>query len=174
MHLGFLAAVATSVIGGVLGVLLATKIATGRDVIPDGGEDAHPATMVVGFLIPVGMALAEWGLRGSTLPAAGRLGRCQIGLPFLGGVLLMVGLLLDIDPLPPLAALIELVGVVIFFIRMRPELRGSRGASGRRGASRRRRRSPSSSTSSSSTTWRAPTRATSTSCPPTRSWPSTT
>ncbi len=68
VHLGFLAAVATSVVGGVLGVLLATKIATGRDVIPAGGEDAHPATMVVGFLIPVGMALAEWGLRGSDAP----------------------------------------------------------------------------------------------------------
>jgi hypothetical protein len=120
VHLGFLAAVATSVIGGVLGVLLATKIATGRDVLPSGGEDAHPATMVVGFLIPVGMALAEWGLRGSALPRAGRQGTAQIGLPFLGGVLLMVGLLVDVDPLPPLAALIELVGVGIFVVRLAP------------------------------------------------------
>ena len=123
VHLGFLAAVATSVAGGVIGVLLATKIATGRDVVPDGGEDAHPATMVVGFLIPVGMALAEWGLRGSALEPAGRLGRAQIGLPFLGGLVLMTGLLLDIDALPPLAALIELAGVVIFCIRMRSGVR---------------------------------------------------
>jgi hypothetical protein len=123
VHLGFLAAVATSVVGGVLGVLLATKIATGRDVIPAGGEDAHPATMVVGFLIPVGMGLAEWGLRGSDIRPAGRLGTAQIGLPFLGGVLLMIGLLVDIDPLPPLAALIELVGVVIFFKRLGPDIR---------------------------------------------------
>ena len=123
VHLGFLAAVATSVIGGVIGVLLATKIATGREVIPDGGEDAHPATMVVGFLIPVGMALAEWGLLGSAVRRAGRLGWAQIGLPFLGGLLLMVGLLADIDPLPPLAALIELAGVVIFFIRLGPAIR---------------------------------------------------
>ncbi|MGE0796326.1 MAG: hypothetical protein AB7O29_13425, partial [Acidimicrobiia bacterium] len=123
VHLGFLAAVATSVVGGVLGVLLATKIATGRDVLPSGGEDAHPATMVVGFLIPVGMALAEWGLRGSPTEPAGRLGRAQIGLPFLGGLLLMVGLLADIDPLPPLAALVELAGVVIFLIRMLPAIR---------------------------------------------------
>ena len=124
VHLGFLAAVATSVVGGVLGVLLATKIATGRDVIPAGGEDAHPATMVVGFLIPVGMALAEWGLRGGApLEPAGRMGRAQIGLPFLGGVVLMVGLLLDVDPLPPLAALIELAGVVIFCIRLFPAVR---------------------------------------------------
>lgn len=123
VHLGFLAAVATSVIGGVLGVLLATKIATGRDVLPSGGEDAHPATMVVGFLIPVGMALAEWGLNGSSLRPAGRLGLAQIGLPFLGGVLLMLGLLIDVDPLPPLAALIELAGVAIFVVRLAPDVR---------------------------------------------------
>ena len=176
VHLGFLAAVATSVIGGVLGVLLATKIATGRDVIPDGGEDAHPATMVVGFLIPVGMALAEWGLRGSRLPAAGRLGplpdrpavpgrrRCS-----------MLGLLLRHRPAPAARRLIELVGVVIFVIRMRPDLRrravGRADAEAVRGGVGAR---PSSPTSSSSTTWPAPTRATSTSCPPTRSSPSTT
>ena len=118
VHLGFLAALATSVIGGVLGVLLATEIATGRDVLADGGEDAHPATMVVGFLIPVGMALAEWGLRGDRLERAGRLGVAQIALPFVGGIVLMIGLLLDIDPLPPLATLIELGGVIIFFKRL--------------------------------------------------------
>ncbi len=123
VHLGFLAAVATSVVGGVLGVLLATEVATGRDVVPSGGEDAHPATMVVGFLIPVGMALVEWGLNGDAVRPAGRLGRAQIGLPFLGGVLLMIGLLADVDPLPPLAALIELVGVVIFVIRLAPDVR---------------------------------------------------
>jgi hypothetical protein len=117
-HLGFLAAVATSVVGAVIGVLLATKIATGWDVLPDGGVDAHPATMVVGFLIPVGMALAEWGLRGRDLPRADRLGTLQMAFPFVGGLVLMTGLLLDIDPLPPLATLIELVGVVIFVKRL--------------------------------------------------------
>jgi hypothetical protein len=123
VHLGFLAAVATSVVGGVLGVLLATKIATGRDVLPSGGEDAHPATMVVGFLVPVGMALAEWGLSAGALRPAGRMGRAQIGLPFLGGVLLMVGLLVGSDPLAAMAAVIELAGVVIFVIRLAPAIR---------------------------------------------------
>jgi hypothetical protein len=118
VHLGFLAAVATSVVGGVIGVLLATEIATGRNVLTDGGSDAHPATMVVGFLIPVGMGLAEWGLRGGALGPAGRLGTAQVALPFVGGLVLMVGLLLDIDALPPLATLIELVGVIIFFKRL--------------------------------------------------------
>ena len=35
----------------------------------------------------------------------------------------MIGLLADVDPLPPLAALIELVGVVIFVIRLAPDVR---------------------------------------------------
>ncbi|MDP1818543.1 MAG: hypothetical protein Q8K58_01445 [Acidimicrobiales bacterium] len=119
VHLAILAAVATSVVGGVLGVLLATEIATGRNVLTDGGSDAHPATMVVGFLIPIGMALAEWSLRPSgRLEPAGRLGTAQVALPFMGGLLLMVGLLLDIDALPPLATVIELAGVAIFFRRL--------------------------------------------------------
>lgn len=123
VHLGFLAAVATSVVGAVLGVLLATEIATGRDLLPSGGEDAHPATMVVGFLIPVGMALAEWGLRGAPQERAGRLGTAQVALPFVGGLVLMLGLLIDSDALPPLATLIELVGVGIFMRRLWPWLR---------------------------------------------------
>lgn len=118
VHLGFLAAVATSVVGGAIGVLLAIESAFGRNVVTDGGSDAHPATMVVGFLIPVGMALAEWGLRGSDLERAGRLGTAQVALPFVGGLLLMIGFLLDIDALPPLATLIELAGVAIFFKRL--------------------------------------------------------
>ena len=123
VQLGFLVAVATSVVGGIIGVLVATEMATGRDVVADGGYDAHPATMVVGFLIPVGMALAEWGLRGTATGRAGRLGTAQMAFPFVGGLLLMVGLLLDIDALPPLATLIELIGVGIFFKRLWPDLR---------------------------------------------------
>ena len=126
VHLGFLAAVATSVIGGVIGVLLATEIATGRNVLTDGGSDAHPATMVVGFLIPVGMGLAEWGLRGGAPGPAGRLGTAQVALPFVGGLVLMLGLLLDVDALPPIATLIELVGVGIFFKRLGRPIRGVR------------------------------------------------
>lgn len=122
-HLGFLAAVATSVAGAVLGVLLATKIATGHDVVPKGVTGAHPGTMVVGFLIPVGMALAEWCFRWGNLTRATRLGVWQIATPFVGGLLLMVGLLFEITPLPPIATLIELGGVVIFVIRVWPFVR---------------------------------------------------
>jgi hypothetical protein len=122
-HWGFFAAVATSAVGGLLGVLLGIKIATGNNVLPSGGADAHPATMVVGFLIPVGMALCEWCLAWPRPERAGRLGIAQIVLPFIGGLLLMVSLLLDIIPLAPIAALIELGGVGIFLKRLWPRLR---------------------------------------------------
>jgi hypothetical protein len=122
-HVGFLAAIATSVAGGTIGVLLATKIATGRDVVPSGADDAHPGTMVVGFLIPVGMALAEWCFNWPKLTKAQRLGQAQIVLPFLGGLILLVSLLFDIKPLAPVSALVELAGVVVFIKRLWPNFR---------------------------------------------------
>ena len=122
-HWGFLAAVGTSVAGGVLGVLLGLRIATGDKWLPSGGEDAHPATMVFGFLLPVGMALAEWCLCWPRPAKATRLGIWQMSLQFTAGVILAIGLLLDLPPIIPLAALANLGGVAIFIKRMLPRLR---------------------------------------------------
>ncbi len=120
---GFIAALGTSVTGGVLGVLLGLEIATGNNFLPDGGEDAHPATMVVGFLIPVALAMAEWAFFFPRPPKATRAGQIQMIFPFLGGVLLMLSLLLNVEPLAPLAILLEMVGLVIFIVRMLPSWR---------------------------------------------------
>lgn len=124
-HLGFLVALVTSVIGGVLGVMLATEIAKGWDMGPSTLDAAHPATMVVGFLTPVGMALAEWGLKGGNLDRLSRIGVIQIAFPAVGSVLLMVGILGEITPLPPIAALANLVGIGILAWRMRAPLRST-------------------------------------------------
>ena len=122
-QLGFIAALGTSITGGVLGVLWGLKVASGTNWLPSGGEDAHPATMVVGFLIPVALSMAEWAFFFPRPPKATRAGQIQMVFPFLGGVLLMLALLLDIVPLAPLAILLEVVGVVIFFVRMFPQFR---------------------------------------------------
>ena len=122
-HLGILVAVGTSVIGGVIGVLWAILIATGRDVLPDGAEDAHPATMVLGFLVPVGMAMAEWAFTWPRPERATRLGVVQMALPFVGGLLVMAGLFLDATPLLGLSLPFEIMGVGIFVRRMWPYLR---------------------------------------------------
>jgi hypothetical protein len=101
------------------------RLATGDNWIPEGGEDAHPATMVVGFLIPVAMALGEWALTWPRPTAVTRLGMAQLALPFIGGIMLMIGLLWEIDPLVQLSLPLELLGIGIFIYRMRSELRGA-------------------------------------------------
>lgn len=121
-RLGLLAALATLAVGAVLGVLIGLEL-TGDVDLPDGAYDAHPATMVVGFLIPVGMALAEWRLAPSLVEVvADRRGRAQIAAPFVGGVLLMVGSLLDVVPLIGLSLPLEIAGVVILVRRLWPQL----------------------------------------------------
>ena len=117
---GFLYALATSVTGGVLGVLYGILLASDIKALPDGGEDAHPATMVVGFLVPVGMALAEWGLRpeDADKPAT-RGGFWQMTLLFLGGFTLMVGILLDVVPLITLNLPFSIAATVMFIVRNR-------------------------------------------------------
>jgi hypothetical protein len=117
-HWGFLAALGTSIAGGVIGVLLGLQIATGNKFLPTGGEDAHPGTMVVGFLIPMGLALSEWAFFFPRPPKATRLGIIQMAFPFAGGILLMLSILLDITPLAPLAILLQVAGLIIFYKRM--------------------------------------------------------
>ena len=125
-HLGMLAGLATSVVGAVLGILLGLRYSNPDLGISETVSEAHPATMVVGFLIPVGMAFAEWVLNpASTSVRAGRLGQLQIGLPFLGGVAVVLGLLLDILPLIMLSLPLEVAGLGIFVWRMLPLLRST-------------------------------------------------
>ena len=123
---GLLAALATSVTGGILGVLYGILIASRGDakVLPAGGEDAHPATMVVGFLVPVGLALIEWWLRPdeARMPAC-RAGFWQMALLFLGGFTLMIGVLLDAVPLITLNLPFEIVAIGIFLRRNWASLR---------------------------------------------------
>lgn len=122
-HWGFLAALGTSIVGGCLGVLLGWKIANGTDWIPSNTDGAHPATMVVGFLVPVGLAMSEWAFSFPTPPKATRLGIIQMMFPFAGGLILMTSILWDITPLAPLAILSSGYGFGIFIKRMWPQLR---------------------------------------------------
>jgi hypothetical protein len=122
-HWGFLAAMGTSVVGGVLGVLWGLEFATGDQWLPEDGGDAHPATMVVGFLVPVALGMAEWAFFFPRPPRATRLGIIQMVFPFVGGAILMLSILLDIVPLAPIAVLLQVVGIGIFLYRMWPAFR---------------------------------------------------
>jgi hypothetical protein len=122
---GLLGALATSVTGGVLGVLLGILIASNGDVktLPADGEGAHPATMVVGFLIPAALSIIEWLLRPDDLERkATRAGFTQMVLLFLAGLSLMVGVLTNIVPLIILNLPFEIAAIAIFFVRNRASL----------------------------------------------------
>jgi hypothetical protein len=122
-RLGILAAVATLLLGSVLGVLLGEMLATGNAILPGDAYGSHPATMVVGFLVPVGMALAEWQLRPESLDErATGLGWAQIGLPFIGGLCVTAGLLGSSTPLVALSLPFEILGVGIWVYRLRSVL----------------------------------------------------
>jgi hypothetical protein len=123
-RLGILAAVLTLTLGGLLGVLLGVMLATGNDILPGDAYASHPATMVIGFLVPVGMALAEWNVRPELLEEkATRAGWLQIGLPFLGGIFVTAGLLADSPPLISISLPFEIIGVGILVKRLWPGLR---------------------------------------------------
>jgi hypothetical protein len=127
-RLGILAAVTTLSIGGLLGVLLGIMIATGNDILPGDAYASHPATMVIGFLVPVGMALAEWHVRPELLDQrATRAGWLQVGLPFIGGICVTAGLLADAPPLISVSLPFEVIGVGIFVKRVWPGLRNVDG-----------------------------------------------
>lgn len=123
-RLGVLTALATSVIGGTIGVLLGLELSGKGDLLPEGAYDAHPATMVVGFLVPIGMALAEWHLdpAGIGRPADTR-GRIQVIALFVGGIVLMAGALADQPALIGLNLPCELIAVGLFLKRLAPALR---------------------------------------------------
>lgn len=123
-HLGLLVGLATSVVGALLGVLNALRIAQTDSSISETLGDAHPAVMVVGFLVPVGMAMIEWTLRPESIDErATRLGQFQIGLPSLGAVALTLGILADVEPLIMLSLPLQVAGLVIFLIRTLPTSR---------------------------------------------------
>jgi len=125
-HLAVLAALTTLTIGAVLGVLMQLALAGRANFLPQGAFVSHGATMVAGFLILGGMAITEWRLRPSGTPLTlSRAGIAQVGLPFLGGLSLMVGALLDVFILTILVAPLQVAGVIIYLWRLGPRIFGA-------------------------------------------------
>jgi hypothetical protein len=118
-HLLVLLGLTSSVIGGTFGVINGLAIAFEWTWVPASFFEAHPGTMEVGFVIPVAMGLAEWGLRrGSIEPNVTRAGRTQVGLMFLAFAWVLGFILLEQDQLAGLGILFAIVGLVIFYSRL--------------------------------------------------------
>ncbi|HLC02736.1 MAG TPA: hypothetical protein VJK02_06845 [Anaerolineales bacterium] len=122
-HLGILAAATTLTVGALVGVLMGLAMSGSLTGLPTGIFVTHPTSLVIGYLILAGMAIAEWRLIPDRRPlGADRWGVAQVVLPFLGGVVISVGAMLDNFMLISLNVPLELAGVIIFLIRLGPRL----------------------------------------------------
>lgn len=119
------------VIGAVLGVLLGLQLA-GTEIVAAENADrlgsAHPAAMVIGYVVLAAVALVEWLIRKGTVPklSESRAGMIQMILIFLAGVLGLVGFLIDNEMLLQLNVPLEVVGLIILLVRLRSFLAPSR------------------------------------------------
>jgi hypothetical protein len=129
--LSLLLSIVSLFIGAVLGVLLGLQIA-GTDLV--GGEvgdrigQAHPNTMTIGFVILAGLGITEWLLRsGSARPIRQeKAGVVQVSLFFLAGVVIIVGILGDIEGLAETGGALQVVGLFIFLPRVAKDLAPAR------------------------------------------------
>lgn len=115
------------VIGAVLGVLLGLQLAEVEIVAPENAGslgEAHPAAMVVGYVILAAVALVEWILRAGRVPSTSesKAGVVQMSLIFLAGLLGMLGILLDNDAMLQANVPLEVVGLIILIWRLRSYL----------------------------------------------------
>src|SRR5438034_1259212 len=75
-RLAALGAVTNLTIGAVLGVVLEARY--NGAAIGGNLNGAHPGMMVVGYLIPIGMALVEWRFKGGMDAPRSTLGTIQV------------------------------------------------------------------------------------------------
>jgi hypothetical protein len=108
----------TSVLGGLFGVINGMAIAFDWSV-PASFFEAHPGTMEIGFVMPIAVGLAEWGLRpdrrGEPATTAGKV---QVGLFFLAFLVILIAILAEQEPLIGLGTMLGVAGLVVFIVRM--------------------------------------------------------
>ena len=125
-HLGLLAAAATLTIGGVLGVVLGIWLKGGLRFLPAEILVSHPVPLIVGYLILAGMAISEWRLNPASVQSpASRAGWAQAMLPFLGGLVVTVGAVLNNEVVIGLYVPLEVTGVSIYVVRLRRSVMGA-------------------------------------------------
>jgi hypothetical protein len=120
-RLALLAAITTLVVGSTIGVLVQLELASKSQFLPEGAIGGHVTAQVVGYLVLIGMAISEWRLKDTaslTWP-----GIIQVGLLFVGGVLITIGALLNVQALLGAFIPAELIAVAIYLVRLGPQLR---------------------------------------------------
>ena len=113
--LSVLLALTTLVIGSTVGVILQVLFAT-NNVNEQNGVliGVHASAQVGGYLVLVAAGIAEWRLAGDRRTTAGVV---QATLLFLAGLLLAIGILMNLTPALLLSNLFQTVAIVMIAIR---------------------------------------------------------
>lgn len=123
-RLGVLLAFVTLIIGSTLGVLVQIELAANHTFLPAGAIGGHASAQVGGYLVLFALSAIEWRLKGTD--DFGWAGRIQVLLLFVGGLLLAVGVLFNVQPLLGTFIPLDLIALVIFLVRVGPSLAGAR------------------------------------------------
>jgi hypothetical protein len=118
-RLGVLLAFIVLVIGSTLGVLVQIQLAANHTFLPDGAIGGHASAQVGGYLVLFALSAIEWRLKGADDFGIG--GRIQVVLLFLGGILLAIGVLFNIQPLLGSFIPLDLAALGIFLVRVGPK-----------------------------------------------------
>ena len=122
-RLGVLLAFVTLIVGSTLGVLVQIELAANSTFLPEGAIGGHASAQVGGYLVLFALSAIEWRLKGPD--DFGWAGRIQVLLLFLGGLLLAVGVLFNVQPLLGTFIPLDLIALVIFLVRVGPLLVGA-------------------------------------------------
>ena len=119
-RLGVLLAFVTLIVGSTLGVLVQIELAANHTFLPEGAIGGHASAQVGGYLVLFALSAIEWRLRGAD--DFGWPGRIQVLLLFLGGLLLAVGILFNVQPLLGSFIPLDLIALAIFLVRIGPRV----------------------------------------------------
>ncbi len=125
-------AVVSLTIGAILGVLLGLFVANGS--LPGLSTEsatalagAHPAAMLIGYLILAGVAVSHWVLDGGQ----GRLGRLIAWALFAAGLIVNIAFIFDlVDELAPVFSGLQVISIIAYVIHMWSRIKPSAWASG--------------------------------------------
>jgi hypothetical protein len=119
-------AVISLTIGAILGVLLGLFIANGS--LPGLSEEtaatlgaAHPAAMLIGYLILAGVAISHWVLQGGQ----GMVGRLVAWALFLAGLIANVSFIFEIDALIQVFSILQVVAIIAYIVHMWAKIKPS-------------------------------------------------
>jgi hypothetical protein len=104
-------------IGAIVGVTIQLFLALGI-ALPTSPElvGTHASAQIGGYLVLVSAGIAEWRLSGPG--ERSRAGLSQAWLLFFGGLLLAIGVGMNIQPLQGIATLFQVIGIIIVVARL--------------------------------------------------------